>query len=119
MKCNKVKNPMPTPGGAFETRWNWGACLPAAGFIIPELNLDLARNRCQREPQTRYSSYGQKEQDKTGTDKTNKTCTKKTYTNKTKRASENNGGGLARERVTPSFSEGVNGVNRLATKGEK
>ena len=75
---------MPTPGGAFETRWNWGACLPAAGFIIPELNLDLARNRCQREPQTRYSSYGQKEQDKTGTDKTNKTCTKKTYTNATR-----------------------------------
>ena len=40
------KNTVPTPRGAFETRWK-GPFLPAAGYFIPELNLDLARNRCQ------------------------------------------------------------------------
>lgn len=44
MKCNKVKIPcqlqevLLKPGGR-------GPCLPAAGYIIPKLNLDLASNR--------------------------------------------------------------------------
>ena len=65
MKCDKVKIPCQLqevplkPGGR-------GPCLPAVGYFIPELNLNLARNRCQRETQTRYSSHGQKEQDKYG-----------------------------------------------------
>ena len=65
-----------------------GPCLPTVAYFIPELNLDLARNSRQRETQTRYSSYRQKEQDKTSGDKTNKTCTKKTCSTKTKIASE-------------------------------
>ena len=87
-----------------------GPCLPTVAYFIPELNLDLARNSRQRETQTRYSSYRQKEQDKTSGDKTNKTCTKKTCSTKTKiaseRASENSGRGLGRERVIPRFLPG-------------
>lgn len=40
------RNPMPTPRGAFETRWK-GPLFACSWLYYPKLNLDLARNRCQ------------------------------------------------------------------------
>ena len=96
------KNPMPTPRGAFETRWK-GPLFACSWLFYPWVEFGSSKKPLSKW-KIKRDIVARDKKNKTSTDKTNKTCTKKTCTNKTKRASENNGRGLARERVIPCFS---------------
>ena len=96
------ENPMPTPRGAFETRWK-GPLFACSWLFYPWVEFGSSKKPLSKW-KIKRDIVARDKKNKTSTDKTNKTCTKKTCTNKTKRASENNGRGLARERVIPCFS---------------
>ena len=96
------KNPMPTPRGAFETRWK-GPLFACSWLFYPWVEFGSSKKPLSKW-KIKRDIVARDKKNRTSTDKTNKTCTKKTCTNKTKRASENNGRGLARERVIPCFS---------------